>query len=180
MEEYRVIKQFPRYSVSNLGNVKNNMTGKTLSQRLASNGYLRVNLRTGLIKYEKPSVRSVHRLVAEAFLPPVEGKTYVNHKDCDKTNNNVDNLEWCTAQENSEHAYKAKPEYAAKCKENVKCAQAACCKCVDMYRDGEFVARFKSKVDAAEQLGIDTKTVWNYLNGRTSNPEYDLRWGVLL
>lgn len=46
----------------------------------------------------------VHRLVAEAFLPKIEGKNYINHKDSNRKNNCVDNLEWCTPQENFLHA----------------------------------------------------------------------------
>lgn len=105
MEEFKVIKGFERYSVSNEGNVINNITGHSISQRRASNGYMRVNLRKGNCKYEKPKTASVHRLVAEAFLMPVEGKNYVNHKDGDKTNNKVENLEWCTARENTIHSF---------------------------------------------------------------------------
>jgi hypothetical protein len=48
----------------------------------------------------------IHRLVAETFLPRINGKDYINHKDGNKHNNRVDNLEWCTNEYNHEHATK--------------------------------------------------------------------------
>ena len=106
MKEFRTIKGFERYSVSKDGTVINNMSGIVLSQREATNGYMRVNLRKGDEPYEKPKTRAIHRLVAEAFIPVVPGKAYVNHIDGNKHNNDVSNLEWCTASENISHAIK--------------------------------------------------------------------------
>ena len=62
-------------------------------------GYLKVNL------YLNGQVKKcrVHRLVAEAYIPNPEGKPQVNHLDENKTNNNVNNLEWATAKENSNY-----------------------------------------------------------------------------
>jgi hypothetical protein len=68
----------------------------------------------GIIKDKK--CWSVHRLVATTFIPRISGKYFVNHKDGNKTNNDVNNLEWCTQSENSQHAHdiglfpKTKPE----------------------------------------------------------------------
>lgn len=161
------VKGFERYSVSNLGNVRNDNSGKLLSKRKASNGYLRVNLRTGKVAYEKPTVIHVHRLVAEAFLPLVDGKTYVNHIDGNKENNNVQNLEWCTAQENSEHAYRTQVNYQKDCNVNIIKAQNARKKRISMISNGRVCAVFSSKTEAAKKLGVSEKTVYNYLHNVT-------------
>lgn len=59
----------------------------------------------GLIKNGKQVHVSVHRLVAEAFIPNPKNLPQVNHKDGNKENNHVSNLEWCTNQENAIHAF---------------------------------------------------------------------------
>lgn len=98
MEIWREIKGYEGcYSISNLGNVKNIITGKILNPALKRNGYLSVDLR-----YGRSKTVSIHRLVAEAFIPNPLGLPYVNHKDEFKTNNKVENLEWCTAKYNAE------------------------------------------------------------------------------
>lgn len=86
------------YRVSNLGRV----SGKRIrKQSIAKTRYPVVDLYKDNVR----NTKLVHRLVAEAFLPPVEGKTYVNHKDGSRDNNRASNLEWCTQQENIKHAF---------------------------------------------------------------------------
>lgn len=87
------------YQVSNLGRVKRVTTDRILKGSKDSIGYLRVNLHKNNI----PSTEKVHRLVAEAFIPNLENKPQVNHRDEDKTNNMASNLEWMTAKENINH-----------------------------------------------------------------------------
>lgn len=86
------------YQVSSWGRVKNSRTGRVLKFGY-SRGYLHVVLYKNC-KYKK---YSVHRLVAKTFIPNPQNKPQVNHKDEDKENNHVENLEWCTAKENNNH-----------------------------------------------------------------------------
>lgn len=88
------------YEVSNLGNVRNYNTKSLLSQVVTDSGYRRV----GLYKNGKTEMK-VHRIVAIAFIPNKDDKPYINHKDGNKDNNTVDNLEWCTQRENIKHAW---------------------------------------------------------------------------
>ena len=92
-----------RYQVSNLGRVYSKITKKILKQNLHSNGYFTIATKIGG-RNGKAVCFKVHRLVATAFLPNIENKPLVNHIDGVKTNNNVNNLEWCTAKENTDHA----------------------------------------------------------------------------
>jgi len=76
---------------------------KILTPKLNRGGYLVYHLRDASRDIE--SWPTAHRLVATAFVDNVENKPYINHKDGVKTNNHYTNLEWCTAQENTQHAY---------------------------------------------------------------------------
>lgn len=100
-ELWKTIEEFLQYEVSNFGHVRNIHTGRLLHGSMNNNGYWRFDL----CDHGKRFVRSCHQLVAKAFLDEIPGKTFVNHIDGNKTNNCVSNLEWCTMQENTRHAY---------------------------------------------------------------------------
>ena len=87
------------YIINTEGEIYSKKTGKLLKQDTAT-GYARVKLYYN--GYKKNLL--VHRLVAECFISKPHGKDFVNHKDGNKLNNNVENLEWVTNQENIKHA----------------------------------------------------------------------------
>ena len=91
------------YEVSNTGLVRsciNNISRrKRILKHHIKNGYLAINL------YDKKCKHYyIHRLVAEHFIDNPLNLKYVNHIDCDKHNNKVENLEWCTQKQNIEHS----------------------------------------------------------------------------
>jgi hypothetical protein len=91
-----------RYSVSEEGNIRNNKTGKILKNTPSTSGYARVSIKVENKKLSK--IIFPHREVAKLFIQNTENKPQVNHKDEDKMNPKVDNLEWVTPMENTRHA----------------------------------------------------------------------------
>lgn len=96
---WKTITEYPNYAVSNHGEVINKRNGHQLNVRV-KDGYCFV----GISAPHGKKWISLHRLVAIYFIPKVDGKDFVNHKDGVKTNCNYWNLEWCTRLENNRHA----------------------------------------------------------------------------
>lgn len=105
MEIWKTIVEYENYyEVSNLGKVKSlkNYKDKLLTSISSNQNYQCIYLYKNKIKKHF----RIHRLVALAFIPNPKNKSQVNHKNGDKTNNCVDNLEWCTGKENTIHAHR--------------------------------------------------------------------------
>lgn len=117
-EEWRELKQCSKYECSNFGRMRDKETKKILKGCVNNKGYIRYDLCVN----GKRFVVSGHRAVAETFIPNSSNKPYINHIDGNKTNNNVKNLEWCTAKENAHHAINSlnKP-YGGRNKKKIIC-----------------------------------------------------------
>lgn len=159
MEKWKSIEGYEnKYLISDSGNVKSlvdkngEKTNKILKPRIAKNGYLYVNL----WKKSKSKTKKIHRLVAEAFIPNPNNCPCINHKDGNKQNNNINNLEWCTYSENAKHAFveglsnplKNLP-IPEKGKDNINCK-----KILQFNLKGEFVKEWGYIKEAQEKLQI--------------------------
>lgn len=144
MEYWRQIPSFPMYSASNYGRIRNDKTGRILHMYPNPRGYLMLTLsKCG----EQRSI-SVHRLIAETFLGGPHPDLDVNHIDGDKTNNCIENLEWCTRLENVRHAVSTGLRHGPKHEETRKAVRVI---------DDDLV--FVSIRQCAEYLGCDTASL---------------------
>lgn len=143
------------YMVSNLGRVKSlnyNHTGEEaiLKPIKLKHGYLCVHL----VKNGKTFQLKVHRLVAMAFIPNPNNLPCVNHKDEDKANNCVDNLEWCTYEHNNNYGTRNK-RISKKQKNRKDCSKPI----LQFTLDGAFVAEWPSLKEIERQLGLNGRHI---------------------
>lgn len=145
MEIWKKIKGFEMYEISNLGNVRNTITNKILTPCDNGKGYMRVNL--------NHKTKYIHRLVAEAFIPNPNNWPVINHKDENKKNNDISNLEWCTVSYNNNYGTK-----------NQRCAEKLYIPVYQYDLNGNFIKRW----DAASLVKDISKTsINNCLSGRS-------------
>lgn len=149
MEIWKDIKGYEGlYQVSNLGHIKNRH-GRILKPEYSNKGYACVQLR----KDNKCKKYRVHRLVAEGFISNPGNLPEVNHKDENKMNNSVENLEWCTHKQNMNHYMKNHPE--ASCNQ-----QPVYCFDLDEY--------FKSATEASVHTGVCRTSIVKACRGQLS------------
>ena len=94
---------YEKFEVSNDGRIRNANTQRVYKTCVKKNGYVQICVSLG--SRTKKKVFKLHRAIAETFIPNPEKKPEVNHKDGNKNNNQVINLEWATCAENMRHAY---------------------------------------------------------------------------
>ena len=144
-EIFKNIENFPRYYISNLGNVKSVKTNRLLKIQKSS-GYSTV----GLTNNKKNYGFLIHRLVAKAFIPNPENKLTVNHINHDTFDNRVENLEWSTQKEQNEHNYNTETE-----KRQTNRARSVVC--FDKLTN-EKIQEFRSLSDASNWLNVKSNS----------------------
>lgn len=168
MELWKDVKGYEGlYQVSNYGNVRSVTRKREVSEKKRDRCYEAMvqgterkkfvrgeYLTVVLSKNSKKSSFSVHRLVAEAFIPNPYNLPQVNHKDENKLNNNAENLEWVTAKQNMN--YGTLPERR-------KHRKTRATPVIQYDKDGNFVAEYRSIVEASRITGVSKANIENYL-----------------
>lgn len=155
IKEDEVFKDIPgyegRYQVSNYGRVWSLIRGREMSYDLGKEGYLRCSL----CHYGQRNIPiGVSRLVAITFLDkPNENQIEVNHKDENKQNNHVDNLEWVSKSENINHGTR-----------NKRVAEKLNIKVLQLDLQGNLIKEWDSIGEASKSLGIHRSTISRHCN----------------
>lgn len=175
MEEiWKEIEGYPNYQVSNMGRVKRLSTGyyrrteKILKPQLQNNGYLHIKLS----QKDKTKCILVHRLVAQVFIPNPNNLPQVNHINEDKTDNRVENLEWCDRKYNINYGNgiskrvktnKENGTYKKIGEINYKNFSKSI---LQFSKDNSFIRRWDCIMDVQRELGYDNKQICSCLKNR--------------
>lgn len=140
--------------------------GKILSQNTNSKGYCLVHLS----KDGQAKTRSVHRLVASAFIENDNNFPCINHKDENPGNNSVDNLEWCSYEYNNNYGTRKEKDHDSRI--NGKMSKAF----VQLDIEGNYIAEFPSAAEVKRSLGYDPGKIINVAKGK---PKHKTAYGYV-
>ena len=171
-DEWVVCEDYPSYMINRKGEVRSLLTNKILRPKKSKTGYMYVGLRKNR---ESKTVR-VHRLLAKAFIPDQDNKPQVDHINGVRDDNRLENLRWCTNQENQSFELarlnnskaltgrKQSPEAVAK---RAKTLQKSIGVRVEQYTlDGQYIQTFNSANEVQRLLGIWSAGVLDCCKGK--------------
>lgn len=159
------INGYERYFINEDGTVFDSKYQKNVATWIDTVGYRQCYLKDS---DGKKHSKRIHRLLAMAFIPNPNNLPQVNHKDGDKLNNNIDNLEWISNKDNTQHGY-----------DNGLYKFKTRCHAINVYtKDYKFYKQYKSIRSMCEELGINRKTVTMILKGEkvTNNYNYEFEY----
>lgn len=151
MEQWKTIHNYPNYKISNLGNIRNIQRDKLMKPYFRK-GYTLVKLSCG----NKSSEKKIHRLVAVHFISNPNNYLCINHKDENKSNNCVNNLEWCTHLYNNTYGTRIKRQ-----------RQKLLIPITQYSLNGEFLNRYNSINEAANAVNRDPTSITAALKDRS-------------
>lgn len=158
------IPDFENYEINECGEVRNSTTLKLLkSQTNKKTGYQQIQLRNG----KRKKGINIHRLVAELFVPNPNNLQTVNHIDGDKTNNNVENLEWCSYSDNEIHSYQV-----LRRTKSTKGAIRVKTKCYNKITGESFTCN--SVAETSRKTGISCSQIRRILSKENVNATYEI------
>ena len=146
---------WPGYLINPQGEVFSQKTNKYLKQAATRAGYVHIRVSLGRAGYQKTMY--IHREVARMFLPNPKNLREVNHLDCNKQNNAVSNLEWCSRKENVQHAF-AQGRFKARDAVHRKATDAERIEATQLYLQGKTVP------EIAKIYGASPNTVYAWFN----------------
>ena len=174
--EWRPSPVFPsEYLVSNDGRVYSIRSRKEIKPSKDKSGYLYYVLCVG---GNRKTVKA-HRLVATAFIPNVDNKPTVDHKNADRTDNRAENLRWASLTEQWENPYSVKNHYCGskKAAEKLKGRPARNRKRVAIYKNGKLVCECESLNEACKRLKINNGHASECANGKRNTASgYTVVW----
>jgi len=163
-EVWKPISCCPRYRVSSLGRIQG-VKVAIMKPWAMSGGHLFIRLRNknGYVG------SSVHRLVAETFIPNPHNKPEVNHKDCNPQNNKVENLEWVTHKENAIHSYNVSGRKGVGPIGQTGARSKCSIPVLQMTMNGKVICEFAGISEAERITGIANSNICNVCKGKKDN-----------